>query len=147
MNNVAAIHALQEYTKVGVHTEIDGASPHRLIQMLMDGALQRISRARTSLKKNNIPEKGELISSAISIIGGLRDSLDHEAGGGVATNLDALYEYMTRRLIVGNATNDDGIFSEVHDLLMEIKTAWDQIAYTTEQLDESLPEYLQKQVG
>lgn len=147
MTNVAALQALKEYTKIGVHTEIDGATPHRLIQMLMEGALQRISKARTSLKENNIPEKGEFISSAISIIGGLRDSLDHKAGGGIATNLDALYEYMSRRLIVANATNDDAIFSEVYGLLMEIKTAWDQIEHVVNQGSELLPEYLPKKAG
>ncbi len=147
MNSAAAVQALQEYTRVGVHTEIDGASPHRLIQMLMDGALMRISKARSSLRDNDIPGKGEFISSAISIIGGLRDSLDHTAGGGIATNLDSLYEYMSKRLIVGNLTNDDAIFSEVHGLLMEIKTAWDQIEHAAAQVNEPLPEYLPKKAG
>ena len=41
-----------------------------------------------------VQKKGEYISMTISIIGGLRDSLDHKADEGLALNLDRLYEYM-----------------------------------------------------
>ena len=127
MTYATAIQALHEYTKVGVHSEIEGASPHRLIQMLMEGALGRISKAKASIKSNDVAEKGKLISSAISIIGGLRDSLDHDAGGQIAANLESLYEYMTNRLLEANINNDESILTEVAGLLTEIKTAWDQI--------------------
>lgn len=147
MSQVAAIQALQEYTKIGVHSEIEGATPHRLIQMLMDGALMRISKARSSLKKKNIPEKGEFISSAISIIGGLRDSLDHEAGGKVSENLDSLYEYMSRCLIEANLNNDDTKLREVQNLLMEIKTAWDHIEHVAQNNAPLLPEQMPKKAG
>ena len=121
------IQALQEYTKVGVQSEIESASPHRLIQMLMDGALSRITKAKMSIKNDQVAEKGELISSAISIIGGLRDSLDHEAGGKMAENLESLYEYMTHRLLEANIKDDGSILTEVGNLLTEIKSAWDQV--------------------
>ncbi len=147
MINDLNLQALKQYNSVAVQTSIEGASPYRLIQMLMDGALMRISKARSSLKKGNIAEKGEFISSAISIIGGLRDSLDHTAGGAIATNLDALYEYISNRLIVGNLSNDDDIFNEVYGLLMEIKTAWDQIEHAAVQTNDPLPENLPKKVG
>ncbi len=135
MSYATAIQALQEYTKVGLHTEIEGASPYRLIQMLMEGAVGRISKAKLSIKNKNISEKGEHISSAISIIGGLRDSLDHSADAQIAGNLDALYEYMGHRLLEANIHDDEVILTEVHGLLMQIKTAWDKIqdvSYETE---------------
>ncbi len=127
MTYATAIQALQEYTKVGVHSEIEEASPHRLIQMLMEGALSRVSKAKASIKKQDVAEKGELIGSAISIIGGLRDSLDHNAGGDIAANLESLYEYMTERLLEANIKNDEEILAEVSNLLLQIKMAWDQI--------------------
>ena len=128
-----SIKALKQYNAVAIQSGIEDASPHRLIQMLMDGALLRVSKARASMKTGNMAEKGEFISSAISIIGGLRDSLDHTNGAEVAKNLDALYEYMSHRLITGNAENDDQAFAEVHGLLLEIKLAWDEIAQTESQ--------------
>ena len=126
--NFGNISALKAYTKINVQTGIENASPHRLIQMLIDGALAKLSQAKGHLKVNSIQEKGKDISMAISIIGGLRDSLDHEKGGSVADNLDSLYEYMTYRLMESNLKNDASMIDEVRDLLMEIKTAWDAIA-------------------
>ncbi len=64
---------------------------------------------------------------AVSIIGGLRDSLDHKKGGSIAENLDSLYEYMTYRLMEANLKDDITMLDEVYQLLSEIKTAWDGI--------------------
>jgi len=122
------IKALKLYNRVGIQTGIEDASPHRLIQMLMDGALSRIAKAKSHLKKDETEEKGINISMAISIIGGLRDSLDHDGGGNIASNLDNLYEYMTLRLIEANVNNNIEMLEEVSKLLGEIKSAWDSIA-------------------
>ena len=133
MNNpsLGSIHALKEYTKINVQTGIESASPHRLIQMLIDGALAKIAQAKGHMKAKSISKKGDDISTAISIIGGLRDSLDHDKGGSIAQNLESLYEYMTYRLMEANLKNDILILDEVHDLLMEIKTVWDAIGIET----------------
>ena len=130
MNNLSAanIQALEQYNKVDVHTGVENASPHRLIQMLLNGALSRIARAKGYVKNNEVARKGESISLAISIIGGLRDSLDHSVDGNLADNLDSLYAYMTYRLTEANVHNDVAMLDEVHALLMEIKTPWDAIA-------------------
>lgn len=125
------ILALKEYTKVNLQTGIENASPHRLIQMLIDGALAKLAHAKGHMKANAIANKGQDISMAISIIGGLRDSLDHENGGSLAANLEDLYEYMTYRLMESNLKNDELIIDEVYSLLTEIKTAWDEIEHQT----------------
>ncbi|MFQ5660110.1 MAG: flagellar export chaperone FliS [Gammaproteobacteria bacterium] len=138
--NTANMQALSEYTKVEVHTGIDNASPCRLIQMLLDGALARIVTAKGCLKQKQAGKKGENISSAISIIGGLRDSLDHEAGGAIAGNLENLYEYMTRRLVQANLHNDESALDEVHTLLMEIRVAWNSVAASADAKPLSKPE-------
>ncbi|VAX04640.1 Flagellar biosynthesis protein FliS, partial [hydrothermal vent metagenome] len=68
------------------------------------------------------------IKIAISIISdGLRGSLDMDAGGEIAENLDALYEYMLQRLMAGHAKNDPVALDEVNTLLREIKSGWDGI--------------------
>tara|TARA_R110000782_G_scaffold249330_2_gene336410 strand:+ start:611 stop:1054 length:444 start_codon:yes stop_codon:yes gene_type:complete len=122
------IHALKQYNKINLHTGIESASPHRLIQMLLEGALGKLAQAKGHMKLNDVAKKGEDVSMAISIIGGLRDSLDHEKGGDIAINLDSLYEYMTYRLMESNLKNDVAMLDEVYGLLMEIKSAWDAIA-------------------
>ena len=115
------------YSQVDNYTGVTEASPHRLVQMLLDGVLGKIAAVKGLMLRNDISKKGEVIGQAISIIGGLRSSLDMEAGGEIAVNLDNLYEYMERQLIKANLENDTLILDEVVVLLREIKVAWDSI--------------------
>ncbi len=116
------------YARVGVETGVSAASPHQLIVMLFDGALMAVSDATSQMKSGNIPAKGQSISKAISIIeSGLRASLDKKAGGAIAGNLDALYEYMCNRLMQANLKNQPGMLDEVRDLLKDLKQSWESI--------------------
>lgn len=116
------------YANVGLETGIASASPHKLIVMLYDGALVALLSAKAGIAANNIAAKGSAISKAISIIdNGLRASLDKNAGGEIAANLDALYDYMSRRLLHANLKNDVTILDEVHGLLADLRGAWVEI--------------------
>jgi flagellar protein FliS len=119
--------ALLQYNQVRAHVETEGASPHRLIQILMEGALEKIRAARGLIERRDIPGKIRNINWALSLIDGLRHSLDMENGGEIASNLESLYDYMQRRLIVANAENDPSILDEVVSLMLEIKSAWDAV--------------------
>lgn len=122
------------YAKVGVETGVVAASPHKLIVMLFDGALAAVATALQHMKTGNIPGRGQAISKAISIIdSGLRASLDHKVGGEVAVNLDALYEYMSNRLMLANLNNQPELLDEVQRLLQELRSAWQAIAPAAEQ--------------
>lgn len=119
--------AMNEYKKAGVHAEVMDADPHRLIQMLMEGALERIAIAKGAMQQKNVALKGDRISSAISIVEGLRASLDMNAGGDISANLESIYEYMTRRLMEANLKDDEQMLDEVADLMRKIKAGWDEI--------------------
>jgi len=123
----AGMHALKQYQQTGTYTGVADADPHRLVQMLMQGVLDRIALARGALGRQAVAEKGEHIGRALAILDGLRGALDHERGGELAANLDALYEYMQRRLVEANLENDGARLEEVAGLLREIKSAWDAI--------------------
>ncbi len=118
---------MSAYQQFGVRTEIESATPHKLIQMLINGALAKMRVARTCTERGDIVGKCENIDWAIAIIGGLRGSLNLEDGGVIATNLDGLYEYMCRQLALANARSDVGLIDEVIGLLGEIKAGWDGI--------------------
>lgn len=128
--------ALKQYQNVGAKSAVEEATPHRLVQMLMDGALSRIAAAAGHIERREVALKGAAIGQAISIIGGLQGSLDLEKGGDIATNLDRLYDYMTRRLTEANIENDAAKLQEVRGLLAEIKGAWDELP---EKLGETAP--------
>ncbi len=128
MKAQSARHYAKTYNQVALQSGLDGGDPHRLVQMLFDGALEKIAVAKGHLERGHIPEKGHNIGWAISIIEGLTTSLDLDAGGSIAQNLFDLYDYMKRRLLEANMTNDPAALDEVAGLLREIKSAWDAIA-------------------
>ena len=130
MGNHNVSEALQQYKSVGVASAVEDASPHRLVQMLLQGAITRVIAAQSHLSRGETARKGESISVAIGIIGGLQGSLDLEEGGEIAVNLSSLYDYMVRRLMVANQQNDPAAMQEVLELLREIKQAWDGIPDT-----------------
>lgn len=120
--------ALREYRRIATKSSIDGASPHRLIQLMMERALQKIGLARRQIEEDHVQEKGNSISDAISIVNGLQASLNHKADPRLSENFDALYGYMMRRLLEANLHNDTSMLDEVSGLLGELKEAWDAIA-------------------
>lgn len=125
MNMVKLHSAVEQYNRVGVSSSVESADPHQLIQMLMNGALEKIAIAKGHMERNDIPQKGGNISWAISIIDGLRASLNVDDGGEIAQNLDDLYDYMTRRLARANIENNPDLLDEVSSLVRSVKGAWD----------------------
>ena len=125
-----AYSAIQQYSSVKVHSGVEAASPHRLIQMLFEGALERIAQAKGALKQNNIGRKGELIIKAINIVGGLQGCLNDNQGGELAQSLDSLYDYIIRTLTQANRDNNPELLDECARLLGEIKVGWDAIGPT-----------------
>ncbi len=104
------------------------ADSHSLITQMFDGAMTRIAQARGAIERKDVAAKGELISHAINIIGSLEACLDYDKGGEIAKNLGQLYEYMILTLTQANIHNDRARLDEVIGLLLEIKSAWTQIA-------------------
>jgi len=125
------------YATVGLETGVAAASPHKLVVMLYDGVIVALLSAINNIKASNIAAKGAALSKAITIIdNGLRAALDKKAGGEIAENLDALYDYMSRRLLQANIRNDIAIVEEVHALLADLREAWVQIG---EKADQAAP--------
>ena len=117
-------NSLAAYQTVATHGGVAAADPHRMIVMLMDGALERLAQAKGCVANNALIDKNHLISTAIAIIDELRVSLDLKAGGALAANLDDLYDYMCRQLIKANLNNSVEKLDEVAHLLSEIRSAW-----------------------
>ena len=117
------------YARVGNETGVMGASPHRLIVMLYQGARQAIAEARMHLQQGNVPARGDAIGKAIQIVeSGLQQSLNLEAGGEIAERLNALYSYMSRRLLEANIKQSEAMLVEVDGLLATLEEAWIGIA-------------------
>jgi len=124
----------KEYSQIGLQTEVLEADPHKLIQLLLEGALTRLAAAKIFIEQNNIEKKNEKLGQVVEILCSLQESLDHERGGDISVNLERLYDYMTRRLFDANRLNDTDIINEVMGLLLEVKAGWEGIRESYEEL-------------
>ena len=121
--------AAQVYSGMGLQGRAEEATPHQLITMLFDGALDRLAAAKGAMQRNEIANKGTLISKAITIIDGLRAHLNVEQGGEIAINLKDLYDYMENRLLEANLYNNESHLDEVTVLIKDIREGWIGIAH------------------
>lgn len=120
--------AVRQYREADVSSLVAEASPHRLIAMLYDGALERLAIAESGMNRGNVADKLRGIDSAMAIFAHLRNVLDYEAGGVIARRLDSLYDYMMRRLLRAKLDGDIAGVREVAALLRTVKAGWDAIA-------------------
>ena len=124
-----ASKSIAAYNKVHLENGVDVANPHRLILMLFDGAILSLSSAAQAMRSGNTAEKGKLISSTLDIIsGGLQASLNLQIGGELSERLNGLYDYMCQRLLYANLHNNTAAIEEVSALLVELRSAWEEIA-------------------
>ncbi|MGI2259494.1 flagellar export chaperone FliS [Shewanella sp. GXUN23E] len=119
--------SMRSYRKVSLESEIAVASPHRIIQMMFAGALERLAQSRYAIEQGDIANKGILIGKAVGIINGLNNSLNMDAGGEISRNLSELYEFMLRRISEANLNNDVQAIDDVIEILRNIKEGWDAI--------------------
>ena len=124
MSSFARNSSLAAYHTVSVHGGVANADPHRLVQMLLDATAERMMTARGCIERGEISRKAKLLHSCVTLIAELRGSLNMAEGGPLAQNLSALYEYMTRQLLMANVESDVQKITEVLGLLNEIRGAW-----------------------
>jgi flagellar protein FliS len=132
-------NAAHSYANVGLETGVIAASPHQLIVMLYEGAELAVRMAIKHMNEGDIEKKSAAITKASSIIlEGLRAALDPHQGGDIALHLDALYDYMNKRLMLAHLNNQTAPLEEVLGLLRELHAAWQQIGTADQPAASSL---------
>ncbi|OGU47504.1 MAG: flagellar export chaperone FliS [Hydrogenophilales bacterium RIFOXYA1_FULL_63_33] len=123
--------AANAYANVGLETGVMAANPHQLIIMLYEGAELSVRMAIRHMNEGDLVKKSAAITKASTIIlEGLRAALDTRQGGKLAMQLDALYDYMGKRLMLAHLKNQTEPLEEVLGLLHELHDAWKQIGVT-----------------
>ena len=125
--NTATHTSIDAYRQHELQTKVDGASPHELIEMLFNGARDKLNQAEGSAQRGDIEARTAAVNTVVEILIGLQASLDHDQSSEIASNLDSLYDYMQRRLFRANSDNDISGITEVRDLLDTVQSAWTAI--------------------
>lgn len=115
--------ALDVYTKTRTVT----ASPLDLVIMLYEGAIEFLDKAAIAINMKEVQTKIKYLDRTMKIIEELLYSLNLEAGGEIAINLQDLYIYMMRELTLANLKNDAEKVRHVEYLLKELLSAWKAI--------------------
>ena len=114
-------------------TQIQTQSPIELVVMLYDGALRFMRTAAEAMGRHDLAAKRDAISRALAIISELQSTLNLDAGGDIATSLDALYTYVNGRLLDANIKGELDAVHESVKLLTPLRDAWAQIAASASQ--------------
>ena len=116
-------NGIQSYRKTDIFT----SDPVKLVITCYEGAIESLKLAKEKMEEEDYEKKGKAIIKAQNIIDELLCSLDFEKGGVIASNLSNLYNYMLRRILIGDVNKDMRAIDEVIGLLDELLSAWKSI--------------------
>ena len=120
-------YGIKAYKSVGIKDDLAVADPYRVIQLLMQCSLEHMAKAKGCIERKDFAGKSQTLGKAIAIISALRSSLDMNAAGDISANLADLYEFMIAHLTLASREQSVAKINEVMDLMLTIKSAWDQI--------------------
>lgn len=132
----------QQYANNYVETMVTEAGPHRLIQMLYEGAIKNLNVSKLFIQQKNFEKKSEHINKTLSILLALREGVDLDKGGDVAQNLYSLYDYCYRQVIKSSINDDVAILDEVLGFIKDLHGAWSQMPETYKSLNQAQIEKL-----
>lgn len=124
---------IQAYRKDSLKSDLASADPHRIIQLLMQGVLERLALGKGYIERRDMEAKAVTLTRVVEIINALRDALDRDANPELVDNLDSLYSFMIEQVNEASAQQDSSKLEVVMRLMLEIKGAWDQISDVAKQ--------------
>jgi flagellar protein FliS len=114
----------KQYRRANIET----AGKLDLIIICYEKAILCLNQAKNHFKEKEYEKKSRKIQKALDIINELQSCLNIEKGGVIAKNLDAIYSYITNRILVGDIQKDVSVFDECVNMLEELKGAWVEIS-------------------
>ena len=117
---------IKAYTAGNLAADLATADPHRVIQLMMQGFLERLAQAKGAIERQDMEAKSLAVSKAQGLLHGLQDALDMSQGA-ISEDLHGLYAYMDERIWDASLTRDVAPLDEVMNLMVTIKSAWDQL--------------------
>ncbi len=137
MNLALKKQFIKQYANNYIETAVSEATPHKLVEMLYDGAIKNMNLAKVFIEHKNIEKKSEHINKSLSIINALRAGVDMDKGGEVASNLYDLYDYCYRVLFRASVKNDIALVDEVLELIVSVSQAWKEMPDNIKRVSKS----------
>lgn len=111
-------------------TQIQTADQGTLILLCYDGAVNFLRKAKKALEDNDDSARITLLNKAQNVLWELTNSLNYDAGE-IAYNLEAIYNYMIRRIIDADFHKNMEAIDEVIHHLLELRESWEKIIKKT----------------
>ncbi len=115
---------MNPYLKQYKQTQINTAPKEQILLMLYDGAVRFLNQAKVGFAEKNIEKIHNNITKVQNIITEFETSLDLENGGEFASNLFALYEFMSRQLSIANIKKREDSLDIVIKHMTELRDTW-----------------------
>ena len=115
---------MNAYVNQYQNNSILSASPEQILIMLYDGSIRFCRQAIFAMEAKDKKVQAEKISRTMAIVSEFSNTLNHEVGGEIAGELDALYGFMMRELTRANLENDRKALETVEDLLTGLRETW-----------------------
>ena len=115
------------YQSVDIASRIEGATPHRLVQIMYEELLKALDAMAFATARGDYVQRGDHQSKVLAILTGLETSLDFDKGGQIAVDLVAIYREARRLVIAGGREGDAQLIGQAREMIQEISNAWDAI--------------------
>ena len=115
------VNPYNKYIKQYQASNVNTATPEKLMIMMFDGALQFLQKAKAAIAEGNLKERSINIDGARKIIRELMRTIDLENGNDVSKQLFKLYNKMAMNLIKANVQRNAALIDSVIEDISNIR--------------------------
>ena len=115
---------IQVYQSLESESIAHGGKGAQLVVLLYDGIVESLVAARGHIERKEFREGGRQFTRALTIISGLRETLDFEAGSPVAHDLLKFYNSLTSQAIHAQTQRDLALLDKCVDWVKSVREAW-----------------------
>jgi flagellar protein FliS len=108
-------------------SQVTTASPAQLVVQLYQGAICFLERAIQAMEEGDLEQSHCALIRVQDIVTQLRSTLNRDVGP-LALQLDSLYDYFWRQLVLANVCKEPAIAREVLDHLRQLLETWQTVA-------------------
>lgn len=117
------------YQTVDVASQVEGASPHRLVGILFEELMKALEILLAAQRAGHRAKAIDKQARAATILLALETSLDFRNGGEIAANLAKVYREARRLVTLGGRSNEPEHIERAREYLSGIVDAWEQIGW------------------